>query len=237
MKKKLLIILLILGTGILLTTVFDGKNGIEIHFFNGNNESSGIKFYKDEEIKYSEGESLETTPDRIKVESPTRRYGYKPKINSGIASFFEDIDSESIEKAEDIEYQQAWIERNNQRKQLRDDYIHSGEVQMLAQLVRAEAGNQSQDGKERIVDVVLNRIDDERFPDSIKEVINQKGQFSCLYDGNYKKAASIMDESDYEAVLEELRLRDDDEVIYFTSGGFGKNGTPVYQLGDHYFCK
>ena len=49
------------------------------------------------------------------------------------------------------------------------------DLQLLACIVWAEAGNQDTYGKELVADVVLNRVDDQRFPDTIREVIFQKG--------------------------------------------------------------
>lgn len=35
--------------------------------------------------------------------------------------------------------------------------------------------------------VVLNRVADDRFPDTIAEVVFQEGQYACTWDGNYYK--------------------------------------------------
>lgn len=110
------------------------------------------------------------------------------------------------------------------------------EVDLLARLVRAEAGNQSLDGKRAVVDVVLNRVDSSVFPDTISEVIYQPGQFSCVKDGNWDKAARTVDESDYEAVRLEMEERTDSEIMFFSSGSCA-NGVYVYSIGDHYFAK
>ncbi len=56
-------------------------------------------------------------------------------------------------------------------------------LELLAQLVEAEAGNQDKVGKRLVVDVVLNRVDSDTFPDTIEEVIFQPYQFSCVLDG------------------------------------------------------
>ena len=42
--------------------------------------------------------------------------------------------------------------------------VYNGELQLLACLVYAEAGNQDLQGKEYVVDVVLNRVDSPQFP-------------------------------------------------------------------------
>jgi spore germination cell wall hydrolase CwlJ-like protein len=117
-----------------------------------------------------------------------------------------------------------------------EDVIGTGEYDELAILVQAEAGNQDQIGKQLVVDVVLNRVESEDFPDTIHEVINQKYQFSTVWDGAWERAEKNVTESDHEAVAAELEERLDDRILFFTAGGYGQYGTHAYQHGDHYFC-
>jgi spore germination cell wall hydrolase CwlJ-like protein len=51
------------------------------------------------------------------------------------------------------------------------------EVQCLAMSIYYEAKGESLAGKYAVADVVLNRVEDGRFPDTICEVITQKNQF------------------------------------------------------------
>lgn len=118
-----------------------------------------------------------------------------------------------------------------------EDVIESGEYDELAILVQAEAGNQDQVGKQLVVDVVLNRVESEDFPDTIHEVIAQKNQFTTVWDGAWQRAEKNVNASDYEAVAAELSGdRLDTRILYFTAGGYGRYGTHAYQHGDHYFC-
>lgn len=118
-----------------------------------------------------------------------------------------------------------------------EDVIESGEYDELAILVQAEAGNQDQVGKQLVVDVVLNRVESEDFPDTIHEVIVQKHQFSTVWDGAWQRAEKNVTASDYEAVEAELSGdRLDTRILYFTAGGYGRYGTHAYQHGDHFFC-
>lgn len=112
--------------------------------------------------------------------------------------------------------------------------IHEDELQMLAILVMAEAGNQDFKGKRLVVDVVLNRVDDSRWPDTISEVINQKGQFSPMTDGGFERAAQTVTQECFDAVSMELESRLDYQIHYFCAGGYGY-GERAYKYGDHYF--
>lgn len=117
-----------------------------------------------------------------------------------------------------------------------EEEIYEGELELLAQLVRAEAGNQPLEGKRAVVDVVLNRVDSDLFPNTISEVIFQEGQFSCIKDGGFDKAAWTVDDSDFEAVMLEISNRTDCEIMFFSSGNCA-NGVYAYSIGDHYFAK
>lgn len=109
------------------------------------------------------------------------------------------------------------------------------DLELLAQIVEAEAGNQDLTGRRLVVDVVLNRVEDERFPGTIREVIYQRRQFSCLYDGNFERAGESISELSYEAVrmnaINGERL--DTGILYFSRGK--SNGTNFWKYGDHYF--
>lgn len=106
---------------------------------------------------------------------------------------------------------------------------------MLAQLVQAEAGNQPLTGMRFVVDVVLNRVDDERFPNTIDGVIYQKGQFSVIRNGAFDRAANYISEDAYRAVELEWNERLDYGVMYFSSTKDPVNGKRAFKYYDHWF--
>lgn len=57
------------------------------------------------------------------------------------------------------------------------------ESYLLAKIAMAEAGTEDTEGKALVMMVVLNRVRDDKFPDSIREVIYQPRQFSPVLDG------------------------------------------------------
>ena len=109
------------------------------------------------------------------------------------------------------------------------------EIKMIAQLTMAEAGNQSELGKRLVIDVVLNRVehDDPQFPDTVKEVIYQKNQFSPIWDGRFEKYYAS--EEIIQLVKEEIERRTDHEVMFFRTKHYHSYGVPLYCVGDHYF--
>ena len=101
------------------------------------------------------------------------------------------------------------------------------ERELLAAMVHAEAGNQDQVGKRLIVDVILNRVDSDIFPNSVKEVVKQSGQFT--------KPSYAYTADDLKAVDAELNERLDYNILYFRTNKFHSCGSPAFQHGDHYF--
>lgn len=110
------------------------------------------------------------------------------------------------------------------------------DIELAAKIVRAEAGNQDFKGKRLVAAVILNRIDSDDFPDTINDVVFQKNQFATTTDGALERAEQTVDGSDYAAVEMEIRDRTDEDIMYFTAGGYNPSGIRAYKYGDHYFC-
>jgi len=106
------------------------------------------------------------------------------------------------------------------------------ELEYLAACVEAEAGTEGLIGKRLVVDVILNRIDSDSFPDTITDVINAPGQFQVVRNGSINKV-DISQET-FKAIEMELEHRTDSEIMYFRSGKYG-TGTPAYKVNSHYF--
>lgn len=66
------------------------------------------------------------------------------------------------------------VETETERSYSDDD------VWYLSRVIQAESGYCQREMMEGVGSVVLNRVADERFPDSIREVIEQPGQYSTL---------------------------------------------------------
>ena len=112
--------------------------------------------------------------------------------------------------------------------------LATDELELLALCVEAEAGNQGLEGKRYVVDVILNRVDDPDFPDTITGVITQPYHFTTYWDGAIDRADPT--EETFEAIRLELEERLNYEILYFTAGDYGAYGTHWKKIGDHYFC-
>nr|WP_188376830.1 cell wall hydrolase [Halobacillus andaensis] len=64
------------------------------------------------------------------------------------------------------------------------------EKDLLARLIEAEAEGESYEGKVAVATVVLNRVESDRFPDTIHNVIHDGYQFSPVLNGSINQPAS-----------------------------------------------
>ena len=85
----------------------------------------------------------------------------------------------------------------------------SGDVDLLARLISAEARGEPYEGQVAVGAVVLNRVKHASFPNSISGVIYQSGAFSCLYDGQFDQPVA---ESAYRAARDALLASTEDDV-------------------------
>ena len=113
--------------------------------------------------------------------------------------------------------------------------IYLGELEVLAQLVEAEAGNQPFEGKCLVADVVLNRVESPLFPNTISEVVFQEGQFSVIKNGAYDKAGYNMHEDTYAAVMCEVEMHTNKDVLYFNNCSSVSGRGEKFKVGGHWF--
>lgn len=111
------------------------------------------------------------------------------------------------------------------------------DAQCLMKIAQAEAGNQSVDGMALVMQTVLNRVEDEDYPDTVYEVISQKGQFQSYANGAYDRSVPSVD--CHLALAEiEMGMFADDTVIAFERTGtrsLDRYFFYAFTLGDHDF--
>lgn len=107
------------------------------------------------------------------------------------------------------------------------------DLYVLSRVIFAEAGNYSEELQIGVGSVVLNRVTDERFPDTIEEVVFQDGQYACTWDGNYYKEPS----EEAIAVATYLLENGSQYPEYVIFQAEFTQGDRVYkQVGNTYFC-
>lgn len=107
------------------------------------------------------------------------------------------------------------------------------EIELIALCVMAEAEGECEYGQRLVIDVILNRVDDPHFPDTIYDVIYQKNQFSGMY-GDRITRCYVKDEL-VQLVREELESRTNYDAVFFRTGHYHSYGVPMFQVGAHYF--
>ncbi len=117
----------------------------------------------------------------------------------------------------------------------------------LTRIVEAEAGGEDENGKMLVACVVLNRVADEAFPDSVQEVVFQKShgvtQFTPISDGRFYQVK--VSEDTKEAVRRVLSGEDISQgALYFVSrkgadpdrmAWFDRHLTFLFAYGGHEF--
>ena len=105
------------------------------------------------------------------------------------------------------------------------------EKDLLMRLSVAEAGNQGVIGQALVMRVVLNRLEDGRYGDSIEEIIFAEGQF---YDEGMP--ATPNDNAYIALRLVESGWDISDGALYFSADGY--NGpVPLFKYKAHYFSR
>lgn len=122
--------------------------------------------------------------------------------------------------------------RNAKTLEQIEEEVKAEEIRLLAALIYCEAGNQSYTGKVAVGSVVMNRISSSRYPNTLKGVVYQGGQFTPARNGKLARvlASGSIPSSCYEAAREALEgAKPVGNALYFNT----KRGS--FKLGDHYF--
>ena len=121
------------------------------------------------------------------------------------------------------------------------------QIECLAQNVYFEAGNQSRTGKIAVSNVVMNRVNDKRFPNTPCAVIKQKARGVCQFSWVCQGKKYIRDQKTYAEALSVAR-RVYDNAIDVTNGAKFYHASYVKPswsrvfkrtvvIGDHIFYK
>lgn len=116
----------------------------------------------------------------------------------------------------------------------------SGDYELLARTISAEARGETYLGQVAVGAVILNRIEHPSFPDTLSGVIYQKGAFSCLDDGQFYEPVA---DSAYSAARDAINgLDPSGGAIYYYNPTTATNkwifSRPVITtIGKHRFCE
>jgi N-acetylmuramoyl-L-alanine amidase len=146
-------------------------------------------------------------------------------------------------KRSDVKISSIDQTRSDQTKNNKITYSKQ-EYEWLARIIEAEAEDEPYLGKVAVGSVIINRIQDDWFPDTIEGVIFQKSktvyQFSPVGNGRFNRVKPSKDS--YKAATEALNGVDPtDGALYFynprlTSDKWIRTRTVVKEIGQHTFA-
>ncbi len=118
----------------------------------------------------------------------------------------------------------------------------TSDIQLMARAINGEARGEPYEGQVAVGAVILNRVKDSRFPNSISGVIYQPGAFTAVSDGQIN--ASISEGSTvYKAAQDAMNGWDPTSgCVYYFNPATATNkwiwSRPLIKtIGKHRFCK
>lgn len=128
--------------------------------------------------------------------------------------------------------------QETEKKESADMRLNTQDCYCLAKIAMAEAENQDTEGKALVMLVVLNRVKSAGFPDSVRKVIYQNGQFSPVSNGRYD---SVEPDKDCWMALDMVQngWNESRGALYFESKSDSTwhedNLQFLFKHGEHYF--
>lgn len=117
---------------------------------------------------------------------------YEPlseKVENHLEQYVKDNIPEIEEDMQEIE--KPSIESNVFYEEEDDDWVDPFEynTEILARVINGEAGAEyvSDETRYYVGSVVLNRVESEYYPNTIEEVVFQRGQYECTWNGMYDR--------------------------------------------------
>lgn len=138
-----------------------------------------------------------------------------------------------VVEAQEYTAQQRTIEQQTLIKQADEVTMSQEDIELIALVTMAEAEGECEEGKRLVIDTILNRVDHERFPNTVSDVIYQPNQFTSMHNGRVDRC--YVDNDICKLVREELNSRTNTDVIFFHAGKYSNYGTPLIQVENHYF--
>lgn len=106
------------------------------------------------------------------------------------------------------------------------------DLDIMAHLLAGECQSYSDEEQRYVGSVALNRIASSEFPDTLKGVVFQRGQYSCTKDGNYHRQPTERNWANAKWLLENGSVLP--EYVLYQSGG--KQGKVYLKTKWHYYC-
>lgn len=139
----------------------------------------------------------------------------------------------TVVEAKEYSAHQRVIKQQTLIKEADEVTMSQEDIELIALVTMAEAEGECEEGKRLVIDTILNRVDHERFPNTVSDVIYQPHQFTSMHNGRVDRC--YVKEDICQLVREELNSRTNEDTIFFHAGKYSNYGSPLVQVGNHYF--
>ena len=127
-----------------------------------------------------------------------------------------------------------------------DAELSSRELRMIEAVVMHEVGYCSRESMTAVTHVILNRVESPLFPDTVEEVLHQKGQFTAIH--NYYDNEIPVSYRVHRAVRDAVKMKDvTGGALFFYAPRYLSKDSPAYAwfqslettliLEDVWYCK
>ncbi len=200
-----------------------------------------------ETIKDSETEAVQATADS-KVDSSSTKEKSEVTVQEKTSK---EVAEKEIKKTASKEVKKTVkkVAKNTVKKTENKVKLSSEDIEVLQRIVEAEATGENVKGKILVANVILNRVRNKDFPDSVKAVVFQRDgstyQFSPIKDGRYYSVK--VSESTKDAIKRVLEGEDySNGALYFSARSradknsmswFDRHLKFLFKYGGHEFFK
>ena len=111
------------------------------------------------------------------------------------------------------------------------------EQDLIARIVAAESQDENFEGRMAVAEVIFNRVLSDEWPNTVKGVLSQRGQFSTWKNRNHSWVISELGaDAVNEVILNGPGVLPDTEYVYFSrkKQSYGRH---YVRLGNHWFGK
>lgn len=118
--------------------------------------------------------------------------------------------------------------------------VEYNERLLLSQILYTEAQAEPLEGKLAVLQVIMNRVANDDFPNTVENVIKDDGQFSGYNHYNWGRTSNLTDYAVFAYVDLGMRAENiSEDILYFYSfptTAFLRSLTVETQIGGHCFC-
>lgn len=140
------------------------------------------------------------------VETVISNQGTSEEDSNVIADTFVEVDEETMEATEDTEKNSITTQSITKKEVKKKNYTKA-ELRLMSCIIYCEASGEPYAGKLAVGIVVMNRKSSKSFPNTIRGVIYQRGQFGPVRNGSLKRALREYDADRFKSDSEKASIK------------------------------